>query len=68
VFCACDAGICSARKILGGNADDCENKRVAEKAIRNVVKTKAIKIDSPRKPVAGVGKRKDETGARSAEP
>ena len=56
------------RKILGGNADVCENKRVAEKAIRNVVKTKAIKIDGRWKHVAGAGKRRDETGTLSAEP
>ena len=68
MLCACDAGICSARKILGGNADVFENKRVAEKAIRNVVKTKAIKIDGRWEPVAGAGKRRDETGTRSAEP
>jgi hypothetical protein len=56
------------RKILGGNADGCENKRVAEKAIRNVLKTKAIRIDGSWKPVAGAGKRKGETGTLSAEP
>jgi hypothetical protein len=63
-----DAGICSARKILGGNADGYENKRVAEKAIRNVLKTKAIKIDGRWKHVAGAGKREGETGTLSAKP
>lgn len=68
MFCACDAGIGSARKILGGNADGCENKRVAKRAIRKVVKTKTIKIDGAWKPVPGAGKRRGETGTRSAEP
>ena len=68
MFCVWNAGTCSAGKILGGNADGCENKRVAEKAIRNVLKTKTIKIDGPWKPGAGAEKRRDETGTRSAEP
>jgi hypothetical protein len=55
-------------KILGGNADVFENKRVAKKAIRKVLKIKVIKIDGRSKPVAGAGKRRDETGTRSAEP
>jgi hypothetical protein len=54
--------------MLRGNADGCENKRVAEKAIRNILKTKAIKIDGRAKRAEGVGKRRGETGTLSAGP
>ena len=34
-----------SKKILGGNADVFENKRVAKKAIRKCMKTHAMQID-----------------------
>jgi len=55
-------------EILGGNADRCENKGVAEKATQKMLKGKGIKIDGAQKRGCFAGKRKEEAGTLSAEP
>ena len=55
-------------KKLGGNADDCENKAVAEKATQKILKTKELKIDCLRGAVRVAEGRRDETGTLSAGP
>jgi hypothetical protein len=54
-------------KILGGNADGCENKGVAKKAIQKMLITRELKIDDlPNSLRVAVGKN-EETGTVSAQ-
>jgi hypothetical protein len=53
---------------LGGNADGCENKGVAEKATQKMVKTKGLQIDCLPDALRVDDERREETGTLSAKP
>jgi hypothetical protein len=55
-------------KILGGNADGCENKGVAEKATQKLMKIRELKIDGFRGALRAAEEGRGETGTLSAEP
>jgi hypothetical protein len=55
-------------KILGGNADKCENKGVAKKGIQKLMKIRELKIDGFGGVLRVAEERRDETGTLSAEP
>lgn len=56
----------AVRKILGGNADNYENKGVEKKGIQKMLKTDELKIDGSRDAVRVEAGGRDETGTLSA--
>ena len=55
-------------KILGGNADGCENKGVAKIATQMLMKLRELKIDQLRDALRVAKGSREETGTQSAEP